>query len=333
MFNNKGGVGKPWAAPRDSSVQCSILYVRSLHMNKNVLVIDADPQCNATQYMFRDKKLAYLYEETSSFTIHNVIRPLAQGKGYSKDIKLHHTQCSASFGVDVLAGDPRLALTEDLLARDWGAATSGDVRGIRTSMLFVELLQRYASYDIVFFDVGPSLGSINRAVLLGSQYFISPMSTDIFSVKAIENIATWFADWTKKWTTGLKNSDAEDSEFPAPAPDHVAFAGYVTQQYFAKKDSSGARRPVSAYDKIISQFEGVIEKKFEGSINIAQSGRGYNIGTVPNLFSLIPMSQSSRKPIFGLTSGDGVRGAHFAKVKDAKKIFGSIAKKLDNNIA
>ena len=323
VFNNKGGVGK-------TTLLCNVASYMSLHMNKNVLVIDADPQCNATQYMFPDRKLSYLYEETSSFTIHNVIRPLAQGKGYSKDIKLHH---SSSFGVDVLAGDPRLALTEDLLARDWGAATSGDIRGIRTSMLFVELLQRYTDYDIVFFDVGPSLGSINRAVLLGSQYFISPMSTDIFSVKAIENIATWFADWTKKWITGLENSDAADSDFPAPTSDHVAFAGYVTQQYFAKKDSSGARRPVSAYDKIISQFEGVIEKKFEGSIKIAQSDGGYNIGTVPNLFSLIPMSQSSRKPIFGLTSGDGVRGAHFAKVKDARKIFRNIARKLDSNIA
>ena len=26
-----------------------------------------DPQCNATQYMFKDKDLAYLYEKTSSF--------------------------------------------------------------------------------------------------------------------------------------------------------------------------------------------------------------------------------------------------------------------------
>lgn len=322
VFNNKGGVGK-------TTLLCNIASYMATEMKKTVLVIDADPQCNATQYMFKDKKLSYLYEETSSFTIYNVIRPLAHGRGYTKDIKL---QRSETFGVDVLAGDPRLALTEDLLARDWGAAISGDIRGIRTSMLFVDLLQRYTDYDVIFLDVGPSLGSINRAVLLGSQYFISPMSTDIFSVKAIENIAAWFTEWTKRWNIGLDNAEAEDSDFSVPLPESVLFAGYVTQQYFAKKDASGARRPVSAYDKIISQVDGVIRQNFSDNIRIARPKSGYNIGTVPNLFSLIPMSQSSRKPIFGLKSSDGVRGAHFAKVNDARKIFGNIAQKLEVRI-
>ncbi|SMF43858.1 AAA domain-containing protein [Tistlia consotensis] len=323
FFNNKGGVGK-------TTLLCNIASYMATELGKRVLVIDADPQCNATQYMFDDKFLEYLYEETSSFTIYNVIRPLAQGKGYSKDIKLHH---SPHFHVDVIAGDPRLALTEDLLARDWGAATAGDVRGIRTSVLFVELLNRYHHYDVVFFDVGPSLGSINRAVLLGSDYFISPMATDIFSLKAIENIAEWFSEWTKKWKSGLQNSDAEPGDIPVQIPETVTFAGYVTQQYLAKKDSTGTRRAVNAYDRIISQVGSVVQKNFSDSIKLIPNVTDYNIGTIPNLFSLIPMSQTRRKPIFGLASADGIRGAHFAKVRDAKEIFGRVARKLDKNIS
>jgi hypothetical protein len=57
-----------------------------------------------------------------------------------------------------------------------------------------------------------------------------------------------------------------------------------------------------------------------------------NIGTIPNLFSLIPMSQDSRKPIFELASADGVRGAHFAKVRDAKEIFQRVSEQLLENI-
>ena len=239
FFNNKGGVGK-------TTLLCNVASFFATHREKDVLVIDADPQCNATQYMFPDKELNYLYDETSSFTIYSVIRPLAQGRGYSKGVRIRK---SKSFDLDVIPGDPRLALTEDLLARDWGAATAGDTRGIRTSLLFVELLARYKKYDLVFFDVGPSLGSINRAVLLGCDYFVSPMSTDIFSLKAIENIAKWFDDWTKKWQTGLVNSDAEEGDIPVAIPELVIFAGYVTQQYLAKADSSGTRRPVRAYDK------------------------------------------------------------------------------------
>ena len=322
FFNNKGGVGK-------TTLLCNVASFFATERKKDVLVVDADPQCNATQYMFKDKDLAYLYEKTSSFTIYSVIRPLAQGRGYSKDVKIKK---SNTFNVDVIPGDPRLALTEDLLARDWGTATAGDTRGIRTSLLFVELLKRYEDYDLVFFDVGPSLGSINRAVLLGCDYFVSPMSIDIFSLKAIENIAKWFGDWTKKWESGLQNSDAEEGDIPVEIPALVTFAGYVTQQYLAKADSSGARRPVKAYERIFSQVENIVKEHFSKNVQLISDDVDYELGTIPNLFSLIPMSQSSRKPIFGLASADGVRGAHFAKVKDAERTFATVADRLAKNI-
>ena len=36
--------------------------------------------------------------------------------------------------------------------------------------------------------MGPSLGAINRSILLSCDYFVTPMSSDIFSILAIENI-------------------------------------------------------------------------------------------------------------------------------------------------
>lgn len=317
FFNNKGGVGK-------TTLLCNVAAYLSIEKHMKVLVIDADPQCNATQYMFDDDKLSHLYDETSTLTIFSVVRPLAQGKGYSRDVKTHR---SDRFNVDVIAGDPRLALTEDLLARDWGAAISGDVRGIRTSVLFVELLQRFAEYDVILIDVGPSLGSINRAVLLASSYFVSPMATDIFSLKAIENIAEWFAEWTKRWKIGLDNMDAEPGDIPVALPNAIKFAGYVTQQYISKTDSTGTRRAVSAYEKIISQVDNLVSDNFSGAINVARPGQ-VNLGSIPNLYSLIPMSQTSRAPIFQLGSSDGVRGAHFAKVRDSRDIFASVSENL-----
>jgi len=139
FFNNKGGVGK-------TTLLCNVAAYAASEYGLRVLVIDADPQCNATQYMFDDKRLAYFYEETSSFTIHNVIRPLSLGKGYGRDLNVSE---SPRFGVDVLPGDPRLALTEDLLAKDWGSAIGGDSRGMRTTLMFAELMRRCEAYDIV----------------------------------------------------------------------------------------------------------------------------------------------------------------------------------------
>lgn len=315
FFNNKGGVGK-------TTLLCNTAAYLSKELNYSVLIIDADPQCNATQYMFDDSQLIKLYEETSTQTVYSVVRPLAAGKGYSKHV---HITRSERFGVDVVPGDPRLALTEDLLARDWAAAIGSDVRGIRTTLLFNELLERCAEYDIVIFDVGPALGSINRAVLLATDCFLSPMSIDIFSVKAIENISEWLRRWQKQWHTALSNLES-DADVPAKTDRNLTYLGYVSQQYLAKRDKLGSKRAVAAYDKIMNQFDGVIAQKLIPVTNQMPQRSSFHIGSIPNLHSLVPMSQTSRSPVFDLRSADGVRGAHFTKVKESREIFGTVAK-------
>ncbi|WP_294926145.1 AAA family ATPase [uncultured Paracoccus sp.] len=319
FFNNKGGVGK-------TTLLCNVAAFAAEEYNLSVLVIDADPQCNATQYMFEDKKLSYFYEETSSFTIYDIIRPLSLGKGYSKDLKVTK---SARFGVDVVPGDPRLALTEDLLAKDWGSAIGGDSRGMRTTLMFAELMKRCDDYDLVLFDVGPSLGSINRAVLLASNYFVAPMSIDIFSVKAIDNISAWMSKWSKQWEVGVTNVDDPD-EVDTDLARSLGFLGYASQHYIAKADSTGTKRAVNAYEKIMKQFEGIVSAELS---RIAPPPRGVkklSLGAIPNLHSLVPMSQSARAPVFALKAADGVRGAHFTKVKDARKTFGVVADAILN---
>ena len=153
---------------------------------------------------------------------------------------------------------------------------------------------------------------------------MSPMSIDIFSLKAFDNIAVWIADWSKDWDVGIANVK-DSTKLPDLPYGQAKFLGYVTQQYLAKKDSSGRRRGVRAYEQIRSQIDTIIR---DCGLDKGIPGQPFEIGTVPNLFSLIPMSQSNNKPVFELLAKDGVVGAHFAKVKDAKKIFGSVTLNL-----
>lgn len=317
FFNNKGGVGK-------TTLLCNIAAYCANHLGKNVCVVDADPQCNATQYLFKEAVIDSLYADNKGFTIYSVIEPLSLGEGYSRKLEPRR---SPNFKIDVIPGDPRLALTEDLLASDWGGARAGDVRGIRTNLVFSELLSRLTDYDLVLFDVSPSLGAINRAILLAVDYFISPMSIDIFSLKAFENIAIWIDDWETDWKNGLGNVK-DKSRLPSFSANQAIFIGYVTQQYLAKKDASGTRRAVQAYENIRKKIDKVIDKSFASRVQ----GNPYEIGTVPNLFSLIPMSQSRHKPVFELSASDGIVGAHFAKVKDARQIFGDVARNFVSRI-
>lgn len=322
VFNNKGGVGK-------TTLLCNLAAYLAIGRKKRVLIVDADPQCNATQSLFSDGAVEKLYENDSSFTIYSVVQPLSVGKGYSQELD---PKRSHSFRIDVIPGDPRLALTEDLLATDWTRGISGDTRGLRTSFLFNHLLERCDEYDFVLFDMGPSLGSINRAVLIAVDYFISPMSIDIFSLRAIENIAISFDKWQRQLKSGLDlNEDPGSLEIENPGW-RLQFAGYVTQQYTAKRDVEGRRRPVKAFEKIMKQIPAEITEHFLGGGAESVPGVKYELGTIPTLHSLIPMSQTSRKPIFELKAADGVVGAHFSKVKEYTSIIRGITDRLLTNL-
>ncbi|NMJ44253.1 ParA family protein [Roseomonas sp. JC162] len=313
FFNNKGGVGK-------TTLLCNVAAFASLHLGKKICVVDADPQCNATQYLFDEATLENIYGQ-DWYTINKFVRPITEAGALDEKILITK---SPEFSVDVLCGSPDLALTEDFLAQDWSSARSGDIRGIKSNLFFAELLQRLAGYDYVFVDASPSLGAINRSVLLTCDFFVSPMSIDIFSLTAFKNISQWISEWWSDWLRGIRNVK-DQSRLPALKYGRSRFLGYVTQQYLAKRDSAGERRGVKAYEAIRSQIDQVI---IDSGLNQYISNEPFEIGTVPNLFSLIPMSQSANKPVFELRAPDGVVGAHFAKVKDAYGIFGEVTKEI-----
>ena len=195
FFNNKGGVGK-------TSLVANLGAQLALNCGAKVLVVDADPQCNLSQYVLTDDEFIEAYsDETSIESIYSIIHPLSIGRGYSEKLPVKKTK---NFGFDVVLGDPRLALKEDLLAQDWRDARSGGTRGLRTTFVFSDLIQKASDYDFVFFDMGPSLGAINRSVLLAANFFIVPMSIDIFSLWAIKNISEALKVWRKDLANGLR---------------------------------------------------------------------------------------------------------------------------------
>ena len=67
------------------------------------------------------------------------------------------------------------------------------------SLIWITLFRRYSTDDAiyryisyaadkleaayVFLDLGPNLGALNRSVLGGCDYFITPLSPDLFSIK------------------------------------------------------------------------------------------------------------------------------------------------------
>jgi hypothetical protein len=93
--------------------------------------------------------------------------------------------------------------------------------------------QRY-EVDIVMYDIGPNVGPLNRAVLLDSDYFATPVAADLFSLRALSTVGRSAARWIADWTTirGL----ATPANLKTLLHGKPVYLGYITSAY---KVSSG----------------------------------------------------------------------------------------------
>ena len=322
FFNNKGGVGK-------TTLLCNLAAYLSIERKLKVLVIDADPQSNATAYLLDEETIADIYSSGLERSLYGYYDSVERGKGYSENPLF--VVRSKRFCVDLLPGHPRFALREDLLARDWSETLTGKDRGLQSTYAFRHLLNHFSSsYELILVDMGPSLGAINRSILLATDHFLTPMSADLFSLMAVENILLSLATWMSQIQMGLQyykqnNAGNEYLLDGASVNKRASFAGYVTQQY-KMQTIRGKKRAVRAYDEILKRFPdelSELETRFgRGDVE------GAKLGEFPSLFSLIPMSQMAHAPVFRLQSSDGVVGAHFSMVDNAGQMFNEISERL-----
>ncbi|HFT8240557.1 TPA: ParA family protein [Yersinia enterocolitica] len=325
FFNNKGGVGK-------TTLICNLAAYLSLEMGKKILVIDADPQCNTTSYCLSDDDLEAFYLNEKRETIESFLNPIRKGKGYLKEpIKPIQTN---RFGFDLIPGDPRLALSEDLLATDWDPAAAGKPRGLQTTLVFAHLSNLYQEYEYILYDVGPSLGALNRAILISSDHFLIPMSVDVFSLMALNNINQSLKNWKSGIVNGLAEhlkNEGEDYFIDGKKIKwKLTFLGYAMQQYKGKT-VRGEKVKVNAFEKIAKKVPKTIENEIISEYSSLKD-INFDLGQIENMNSLIPLSQLAHSPIFSLRGRDGVVGSHFTKVNDAKMIYDTICKNLITNL-
>lgn len=325
FFNNKGGVGK-------TTLLCNTAAFLSIELGKKVLVIDADPQCNTTSYCLGEKKISEIYNSDKRSTIEHFLNPIRRGKGYATErIAPLKTE---RFGFEVIPGDPKLALSEDFLASDWDPAVAGKPRGMQTTFVFSHLSSLYKDYDYIFYDVGPSLGALNRSVIISCDYFIIPMSVDMFSLLALSNINLSLKSWMNGIKAGLKNHRKDEGEDYTISDEklecNLQFLGYAMQQYRGKT-VRGEKVKVNAYEKIATKVPKIIKSEIISSYSENKT-LDFELGQIENMYSLIPLSQLANAPIFSLKNKDGVVGSHFTKVNDAKILFASICARILKNI-
>ncbi|WP_197502730.1 MULTISPECIES: ParA family protein [unclassified Mycobacterium] len=334
FFNNKGGVGK-------TTLACNVASHLSRTRDLRVLIVDCDPQCNTTQLVLDNQLWVQMYWEgqtSAQATLNDIVRRIELGDA---DIQLGIEPVRSSsnrFRIDLMPGHPRMSIVEDLLSKSWSEAAGGDIGGIRRSNWVTFLIEEYKGrYDLIFFDVGPSLGSLNRTVLIGADYFVTPMGADIFSIVGIRNIAEWLRNWLRDYRTGInlceeKHPGALD-KFNIPSKEVAAakFIGYTVQQYITKS-KKGVRRPTAAFEKILSGIPTEVTHSLGQFMPEGLEPSQVRLGDVPNMYSLIPLAQSVNAPIADLQSSDGLAGGQYGQQENYMRTIGVVSDALARNV-
>ncbi len=194
FFNNKGGVGKT-----------SLVYHLSWmlkRIGRRVLAVDLDPQANLTSAFLSDARLERLWladSEGEATTIYRSIIPLMEARPMKPPALValgssHHSndydielEGRGPSGLALIPGDLELASFEEILNQEWpNALSSGSPVAYRANQVLSSLwsvIQRGAramSADLVLADVGPSLGAINRAALIATDFVVVPLGGPVF---------------------------------------------------------------------------------------------------------------------------------------------------------
>ncbi|MEV4469892.1 AAA family ATPase [Nonomuraea sp. NPDC049504] len=332
LFNNKGGVGK-------TTLTYHLAHMLQ-RMGRRLLAVDLDPQSNLTSAFLDEDDLAIIWKEPETpawggahqlslgsprvdghiGTVAASVLPIMEGIG---DVQFFDP-VEIVDGLWLIPGDLELSAFEDRLSAAWPRCYTGEAAALRTTTAFHRIIVDAAARvdaDIVLIDVGPNLGAINRAALLAADNVLMPLAADLFSLRGLRNLGPTLREWRSVW---------RGTVLPRIPPGIVAPEGTMTPLgYVIMQPTMRLDRPVKAYRRWLDRIPYVFRDAVLGeSGRAAEDIRRYEIATLRNYQSLMPLAHDARKPMFDLKAADGALGSTQSYVQKCRAEFTQLAESV-----
>ncbi len=179
VINMKGGVGKTTLSIGLADILATQGY--------NILLIDADPQFNATQAMIDAYKCDFKNEESDYYTEHILNNEKTIYKLFKPQTSMMHSYetpkaeeliINLKENLDILCGDLNLVLVNKVSDHTF-------VRRIRN---FIEDNKLIKEYDYIIIDCPPTLTIYTDSALMASDYYLIPNRIDRYSIVGIDSL-------------------------------------------------------------------------------------------------------------------------------------------------
>jgi chromosome partitioning protein len=179
VINMKGGVGKTTL----SIGLADILATRDY----KILLIDADPQFNATQAMLDCYKMDFKEEEKDFYseqvlknekTIYKLFKPQTDMLHVYETPKADELIVNLNTNLDILCGDLNLVLVNKV----------SDHTFVRKIKNFIDDNKLTQQYDYIIIDCPPTLTIYTDSALMASDYYLIPNRIDRYSIVGIDSL-------------------------------------------------------------------------------------------------------------------------------------------------
>lgn len=320
LFNHKGGVGKTTL-----TVNLADAFA---DLGETILLVDTDPQCNLSAFYltedYLDQVLAESRDAESSQTVWSAVLPVVQGRGDIRDIEAVEVQKR----VHLLLGDVWLSEYEDELPSAWTESFARKGRGYDLMSAVTRVARNAAKKvgaTLVMYDVGPNVGPLNRSVLLDSDYFATPVHTDLYSLRALATVGHSLARWIRDWRTVQQLAGDNDIRTGRLLSGRPHFLGYIASAY--QTYGGNKAKPHAYWEQMLPSRvkTRVVDELRKVDAHLVRPPP-YKLGDIPNFHSLAASAQE-----FGLAVGKlrgSVHSGHNAKIDEIGQSFNVLARDI-----